>query len=294
VNLEGGQDAGDTLDSVVAAWNAANPTNQVGHNGVGSTVPVPPQTVNLSGGQDQGDTLDSVVDAWNTANPTNTVSHNGTGSLVPTPLQTVTLVNGSLASTIKSVTDAWNAANPTNQVVHNAVDELEVPDPQTVSLVGGSFPECATIDRIKIDEGSQYVKVAVAQGESRIEDPLASSDGSQNQHFTLTYSPLIEGSLIIEVDEGTGFTAWNQRENFLNSTSSSRDFVLEIKADDTAIVKFGDGLRGKIPATGVDNIRARYRVGADVDGNVGSKTITENKSGVSFVNRLWNPRQASG
>lgn len=161
-------------------------------------------------------------------------------------------------------------------------------------IISVSTPVSPIIDRVQIDDGSQYLKVGTTQGEFRREEPLGSSDQEPDQEFTLTFAPLITGSLVVEVDEGTGFTAWSERENFLSSNSNAKDYVLEIKADDTAIVQFGDGTRGKIPAAGVDNIRAFYRTGADEDGNVGAKTVIVNKSGISFVNRIWNPRQAKG
>ena len=84
------------------------------------------------------------------------------------------------------------------------------------------------------------------------------------------------------------------KENFLASNSASKDYTLSISGDDIATIKFGDGVQGRIPIPGVDNIRAIYRIGADQDGNVGASTITINKSGISFVNRLFNPRQAIG
>jgi len=149
-------------------------------------------------------------------------------------------------------------------------------------------------ERVRIDKGSQYVKIDVSQGETRFEDPLGSSNGTPDQTFTLVYAPLIVGSLVIEVDEGIGFQSWNKVDNFLSSDTNSKNYTIEIKADDTVIVSFGDGNQGKIPNSGVDNIRCTYRVGADIDGNVGSSSITDNVSGVSFVNRIWNPRQATG
>ncbi len=155
-------------------------------------------------------------------------------------------------------------------------------------------PTAPIFDRIKIDEGSQYVKVAISQGETKEEDPLGSSDGTADQKFTLTYAPMITGSLTLEVDEGTGFTSWSLQDNFLSSGANSKDFTVDVSADDTVTVKFGDGTRGKIPALGVDNIKVTYRIGADNDGNVGSSTVTVNKAGIAFVNRIWNPRQATG
>jgi hypothetical protein len=150
------------------------------------------------------------------------------------------------------------------------------------------------IERVLIDKGGQYVKASISQGETRIEDPLGGSNGTSKQSFSLVYAPLIVGSLVVEVNEGTGFQGWNNVPNFLSSDRNAKDYVVEIKGDDTVIVHFGDGIQGKIPAIGVDNIRCRYRIGAAEDGNVGSSVITDNVSGISFVNRLWNPRQASG
>jgi len=161
-------------------------------------------------------------------------------------------------------------------------------------IVSVSTPTSAAIDRIRIDDAAQYLKTDQTQGQFRTENPLGSSDGAKNQEFTLSFGPLIQGSLVVEIDEGTGFTAWSEKDNFLSSNNNSKDYTVDIKADDTVIIKFGDGIRGKIPAPGVDNVRVEYRTGADVDGNVGAETITVNKAGIGFVNRIWNPRQASG
>ena len=161
-------------------------------------------------------------------------------------------------------------------------------------VISVSAPTNPSVDRLRIDTGKQFLLVPIVQGQTVSDDPLGSSNGAINQQFLLTFKPLIQGTLIIEVNEGSGFQPYNLKENFLASNSASKDFTLEIKGDNTATVKFGDGVRGKIPPPGVDNIRALYRVGADQDGNVGANTITVNKSGISFVNRIFNPRQAKG
>jgi hypothetical protein len=155
-------------------------------------------------------------------------------------------------------------------------------------------PVNPNVDQLRIDTGNQYLLVPVVQGQTVAENPLGSSNGSPGQEFRLTFKPVIEGTLQIEVNEGSGFQVWNLVDNFLSSTSVSKDYTLEIKGDDTAIVRFGDGETGKIPTPGVDNIRAIYRIGADKDGNVGAGTISVNKSAISFINRVFNPRQASG
>lgn len=155
-------------------------------------------------------------------------------------------------------------------------------------------PSNVSVDRLRIDTGKQFLLVPATQGQTVAEDPLGSSNATPNQELTLTFKPVIQNSLTLEVNEGAGFQAWNSVDNFLNSSAVSKDYILEIKGDDTAVVKFGDGINGKIPVAGLDNIRAIYRIGADIDGNVGADTITVNKSSISFVNRVFNPRSATG
>lgn len=150
------------------------------------------------------------------------------------------------------------------------------------------------IDRARMDEGAQYLKFGVVQGASASEEPLGSSTGGTNQEFTLGFEPIIDGTLVVEVDEGSGFSAYSEVDNFLNSTGTSKHYTLEIKADNSAKIKFGDGTNGKIPAAGVDNIRANYQIGADTNGNVGAKTISVNLAGISLVDSITNPRPASG
>lgn len=163
-----------------------------------------------------------------------------------------------------------------------------------IRIISVAAPVNPSVDRLRIDTGKQFILVPVTQGQTVADNPLGSSNGVENQVFELTFRPLIESTLTLEVDEGAGFQPWNLKENFLASNSASKDYTLDITAADVSTVKTGDGKQGKIPVPGVDNIRAIYRVGADVDGNVGSSTISVNKSGISFINRVFNPRQAIG
>jgi len=174
--------------------------------------------------------------------------------------------------------------------VKNAVEGYWV----RIRVIDVTTPINPNVDRIRIDTGDQYIKINVVQGQTVGDNPLGSSNGAENQEFVLTFDPLIEGTLEIEVDEGSGFQTWSQQENFLNSNSQSKHYTLDITADDISTVMFGDGKQGKIPTVGVDNIRAVYRIGADVSGNVGANTITINKAGISFINSLFNPRQSLG
>lgn len=233
-------------------------------------------------------------------------------------LRTIGLLGQSVVSTDEEdyiVGTIWNEVSDTDDATNSmtANGKLAYTLPQTQSqnwvtttinsvdgfwarirIINVTAPVNPSVDRIRIDTGNEFVLVPVIQGQTVTEEPLGSSNGDEGQEFILTFTPLIEGTLLIEVDEGSGFQPWNSKENFLNSNNASKDYTIDIQADDTTTIKFGDGKQGKIPIPGVDNIRAIYKVGADLDGNVGARTITVNKAGISFVNRVFNPRQALG
>lgn len=204
-------------------------------------------------------------------------------------------INGQLKITSPNVALGKDAEirvlAPSGQDATNELFGLsETAYPYSFIGVGGK----AVIDQATIDQGSQFLLFNVVQGQTVTEAPLASSDGSPNQEFELGYRPLIDGTLVVEVDEGSGFTAYDELENFLNSDGARKGFTKETDADDLTTIKFGDGVNGKIPPAGVDNIRVSYRIGADLSGNVGSRTINVNLAGISFVDQVFNPRQATG
>lgn len=268
----------------------------------------------LLGTEDRNGTVVRVVLSSTGASETRVSEFSG-GKNVLRTLGLLGQASVSLSTSDYVVGTNWNEVSDftdaSNKMTENGRMSFSLPQnssqnwlPITINAIDGYYlrlrvvnvtaPTNPSVDRIKIDSGTQFVLIPVTQGQTVTDEPLGSSNGDTNQEFLLTFKPLIEGTLLIEVDEGSGFTPWNQKENFLASNSASKDYTLEITAADEATIKFGDGVQGKIPTPGVDNIRALYRIGADVDGNVGARTITVNTAGISFVQRVFNPRQALG
>ena len=150
-----------------------------------------------------------------------------------------------------------------------------------------------------------------------VEETLGSSDGSIDQSFTLANVPILAGPQVwilepdapspndrkqilldelaeaIKTDEdGNGFwIRWHEVENFFDSLPNSRHYICDpIKGE----ISFGDGRKGWVPPTGRDSVRAEYRLGGGVAGNVGSHTLTVLKQSVAFVQSVDNPFPASG
>lgn len=141
----------------------------------------------------------------------------------------------------------------------------------------------------RLDTGKQYVKRLATQGRTYEDRPLGSSNGLADQSFVTTQDYYIANTMRVWVDD----EEWADLLS-LTSEPGAKHFRVVLGTNDRATVEFGDGSTGRIPPLGVNNVRAEYRAGGNNDGNVGANTITTDKSGLSYVNKLWNPRGATG
>jgi hypothetical protein len=152
----------------------------------------------------------------------------------------------------------------------------------------GSTP--IQLSQIRMDQGNQYVSVEATQGRSIIGEILGSSNGDENQQFETTNDAFILNSNTLRVDS----EEWTEVDNFLSSLPQDKHYRVVLGDQNRATVVFGDGVNGRIPDVGQGNIELDYRFGAAEDGNVGARTVTVDKTGLSFINGIFNPRQATG
>lgn len=146
------------------------------------------------------------------------------------------------------------------------------------------------LTRVRIDQGKQYAKRLATQGQRQVDNPLGSSDGSASQIFQSSKLDFIAGTDSLFVNA----VQWTRVDSFLASRPTDRHYIVELDENDQASFKFGDGVTGAIPPPGVGNIYVIYRFGAADNGNVGANTVTSDKSGLTLVNSINNPRPASG
>ena len=155
--------------------------------------------------------------------------------------------------------------------------------------------------------------VRATQGQTVRDEIVGGSTGLPDQIFTLASSPIITlpkpytvpgvdghtisvNTLQLEVDEGAGYLAWQQVDDFFASTPSDSHFVLNRT---TAQVSFGDGSNGRIPvanpASPNSNIVARfYRFGGGSTGNVGSGAVQSLQTSITGVDSVTNSAVALG
>lgn len=141
----------------------------------------------------------------------------------------------------------------------------------------------------KDDDGNYIYSVTAVQGYTIQGEVLGSSDNTPDQRFSLNYTPVIQSSVAVLVNEGTGFEPWVRVDTLLDSKPTDKHFVVEMNDNDGADIVFGNGVTGKIPNSFTEGIIATYRVGGGSQGNVGANKITQLDSNISAVDRTFNP-----
>lgn len=135
--------------------------------------------------------------------------------------------------------------------------------------------------------------VAATEGQTIFES-LGTSSGATGQDFVLSQTPVIETSLDVFMDEGSGqVVVWQWVEHLIEWGSNDRVFTTYIDENNVTHVVFGDGVNGKIPAS-LTVVQAGYRVGGGEIGNVGPNTLTTMDSVVVGVISVTNTAAASG
>lgn len=140
----------------------------------------------------------------------------------------------------------------------------------------------------------EYVyTVDVFEGESIEGEILGSSNGSKTQKFTLFYpKAIIDDTFNVYVDSGFGLEKWTRVNNFVESTFNNNHYMVNVESNNTVSVTFGDGVFGKIPPVGDNNIYVSYRIGGGEAGNVSKNSITSLPSKMAIISETFNPYDA--
>ena len=86
---------------------------------------------------------------------------------------------------------------------------------------------------------------------------------------------------------------WAVKRDLFGSGKDAKEFVLEVEADGTAYLRFGDNLHGLQPTTGT-HFSVTYRVGNGLEGNVDAEAIRHIVSGDQGIIKVRNPLPALG
>ena len=120
-----------------------------------------------------------------------------------------------------------------------------------------------------------YVVTNAAQAwDSRKANPefLGTGTAEADQSYPLVHTPVLDGTLVLQVEEPSGWTQWNAVDGFYASAADARDYAVDLEA---GVVRFGNGVQGLPPQIG-QRIRAtEYRYGGGAAGNVPPGAISK-------------------
>lgn len=148
-----------------------------------------------------------------------------------------------------------------------------------------------------------YGNVApVSHGASAPDEVLGSGDPSAApQRFALRRPALafvadasMARGVAPAVEVWVDGSRWSVVETLADSGPLDRHCVIEVDDLDRAFVLFGDRVHGAPPASGRNNILARYRVGHGESANVAANAIAKMPRAQAFLARSFNPLPASG
>jgi predicted phage baseplate assembly protein len=93
--------------------------------------------------------------------------------------------------------------------------------------------------------------VAAQAAQTVLNEIVGGSDGTPNQTFTLSSTPVLDGTLVLTVDEGSGPVTWTQVDDFSGSGPNDLVYLLD---PTTGGIQFGDGVtHGHIPVANLAN-----------------------------------------
>ncbi len=170
--------------------------------------------------------------------------------------------------------------------------------------------------------GEQLIKgiypntVWAEQVETVKDEILGSGDGEKNKSYSFFRVPVISSEIWIrhediiseneedtpdnediqEIKDDIGKTIekwvrWKVVEDFSDSGPRSRHYTID---NAMGTVQFGDGEHGMIPPIGQDNIKATYKTGGGVLGNVAENEIKTLKSSIAGIDHITNHEPAEG
>jgi hypothetical protein len=146
-----------------------------------------------------------------------------------------------------------------------------------------------------------HANVAPASHGETLTQVLGAGNASMSfQRFELKQLPLTYRAAANEIGATAALTvrvndtAWSEQPTLYGAGPADRAHTLETDEQGRMFVAFGDGARGGRLPSGVNNVRAVYRKGLGIDGNVDADSLTQLMTRPLGLKSVSNPLAAEG
>ncbi len=116
--------------------------------------------------------------------------------------------------------------------------------------------------------------VAALAAQTVQNEVVGGSDGTPNQTFTLSSTPVLDGTLQLQIDEGSGPLPWNEVDDFSGSGPNDLVYLLD---PTSGTITLGNGKQGHIPVANINNpsgsiVAVSYQFGGGANTNIAAGT----------------------
>ena len=222
--------------------------------------------------------------------------------VTPGQTQWTVLTTQGVAATLTAAATSL-VLQPADPKADPAVSEVAVLDTVTPASAGQTAltfvkPLARIYDRSTTTFNANVVTATHGQ---TVQEVLGSGHASQpNQTFALKQKPLT----YLSTPSGQGAVStlqvwvndlrWQEEPNLLDAAPKDRVYATRQANNGAVTVTFGDGTEGARPPTGQTNVRALYRVGLGLSGNVSAAGISQAIDRPAGLKSVTNPANATG
>jgi predicted phage baseplate assembly protein len=127
--------------------------------------------------------------------------------------------------------------------------------------------------------------VAALAAQTVQNEVVGGSNGAPKQTFTLSSTPVLDGTLELTIDEGSGPEPWTEVDDFSGSGATDTVYLLD---PTTGVITLGDGVQGHIPVANLTNpsgsiVAVRYQFGGGVASNIPAGTSLTLMTGIAGI-----------
>ncbi len=162
-------------------------------------------------------------------------------------------------------TGEYMIGDAVNQVYFTSNSDITI-DPNSTETVQATHGQSITLYPITTENPSI--------NDETYGELLDISEGKANMAFTLSESPVVDGTVEIFVKDGSAYTQWTRVDYLMDYGPTDLVYTTFFTDDQTYYVQFGDGVSGAVPPSN-SLIQARYIVGGGTVGNIPVSTINE-------------------
>ena len=178
-------------------------------------------------------------------------------------------------------------------------ESLEYQITEEVNLPQAGF-YCVNSDTDKFNRAFEGVSASddrlIFVAGTLVTEGLGTSDGTADQLFSLSQYPIcLSSNGLSNININVGPEVYQARTTFLGAEGDEAVFVYRFTSDQQVLIRFGDGINGKVPPMN-QVVSASYRINGGLNGNragVGAINQHDNLTGVLSVYNLNQPSGGS-